>query len=158
MSPISHDSSRTARCSARVAPQAPGDGWIKPSHGKGLLKPWRKGETGRVSNIASRYVETQRLCREHSLEAVQALIGLLHDPDGRIVAVADNPILERAWGKTKEMKPEDVVLPSIDLSKLTGEELRILLALADGGRLTSAPGPGDEAPVIDAKAEPARGK
>src|SRR5262245_35722897 len=77
----------SARRNAREAPQSPGDGWIKPKHGKGMLRPWRKGETGRVSNTASRYTETQALARQHSLDAIRTLVERMRDPDGRIAVV-----------------------------------------------------------------------
>jgi hypothetical protein len=139
----------------------PGDGWIKPSHGKGLLKPWRKGETVRVSNVASRYVETQRLCREHLLEAVQALIGRLRDPDGRIVVVAANSLLERAWGRVREQKPEEERQMQLDLSALSAAEPDLLVRLVTSDRFKSVPSdtPGDGAPpVIEGEVEPASGK
>jgi hypothetical protein len=136
-----------------VAPQTPGDGWIKPSHGKGMLKPWRKGETGRVSNVASRYVETQRYARENSMKALRTLVERLDDPDGRIAVVAANSILERAWGKTREQRPEEQPQAHIDLSKLSAAELKILTDLALSGRLNAAPStdPDVSPPVIDAQ-------
>jgi hypothetical protein len=44
---------------------------------KGLLKPWRKGETGRVSDVASRFA-TQQLARQHS-SSCQTLVERLRD-------------------------------------------------------------------------------
>jgi hypothetical protein len=158
MTDFSHDSARTARPSARVAPQTAGDGWIKPSHGKGMLKPWRKGETG-YNGKPSRYIETQQLCRQHSLEAVQALIERLKDADGRIVVVAANSLLERAWGKVREQKPEEQQQMHIDLSRLNAAELKILVDLVQSGRLSGVPTDGpNTVPVIDAAVEPVSGK
>jgi hypothetical protein len=116
-----------------------------------MLKPWRKGETGRVSNVASRYTETQQYARQHSMEAVKTLVERLQDPDGRIAVVAANSILERAWGKVREMKPEEREQVSIDLSALSAAELKILLDLAQSGRLRSLPSkePDDAPPTIN---------
>jgi hypothetical protein len=82
--------------SARVA-----EVWRKPSHGHGMLKPWPKGVSGYQAGKPTRYTETQQLARQHSLEAVQTLVERLRDPDGRI------SLLERAWGKVREAKPEE---------------------------------------------------
>jgi hypothetical protein len=120
-----------------------------------MLRPWRKGETGRVSNVASRYTETQQFARQHSMEAVKTLVERLQDPDGRIAVVAANSLLERAWGKVREMKPEEREQVSIDLSALSAAELKILMDLAVSGRLRSVPSDasGDAAPTIDVKPE-----
>ena len=67
------------------------------------------------------------------LEAVQALIERLHDPDARIVVA--NSLLERAWGKVREQKPEDVQQAQIDLSTLSEAELAIMVKLVESGRL-----------------------
>jgi hypothetical protein len=63
----------------------------------------------------------------------------MKDPDGRVAVVAANSLLERAWGKTKEMKPEEPERVQIDLSTLTDEELALLTKLVLSGRLRNAP-------------------
>ena len=96
----------------------------------------------------------QQLARQHSLDAVRTLIERLSDPDGRIAVVAANAILERAWGKTKEMRPEEGQQAQIDLSSLSGAELALLMRLVDSGRLRSAEPTdqvGEPSPVIDAE-------
>jgi hypothetical protein len=120
-----------------------------------MLKPWRKGETGRVSNVASRYTETQQYARQHSMEAVKTLVERLQDPDGRIAVVAANSLLERAWGKVRELKPEEREQVRIDLSALSTAELKILTDLAVSGRLRSVPSEtsGDAAPTIEGEPE-----
>jgi hypothetical protein len=120
-----------------------------------MLKPWRKGETGRVSNVASRYTETQQYARQHSMAAVRTLVERLQDPDGRIAVVAANSILERAWGKVREQKPEEQQQTHIDLTMLTATELAILVKLTESGRLRSVPNdsdtPSEARPVIEAE-------
>lgn len=120
------------------------DGWIKPKHGQGFLRPFQPGNSGRPPNVSTRYTETLRLARAASPDAMQTLIARLADPDGRIAVVAANSILERAWGKVKEAKPEEQQQASIDLSQLRGPELALLLKLVESGRLVAAaPDPGD---------------
>jgi hypothetical protein len=131
------------------------DGFRKPSHGHGLLRNWQPGNQygGKRS---SRYYETVQYAREHSMEALRALVERLYDPDGRIVVVAANSILERAFGRPKEQKPEEQEQVQLDLSSLTREELGVLFRLAQSGRLRSVPtGAASEGPQpeIDAKAE-----
>jgi hypothetical protein len=131
------------------------DGFRKPSHGHGLLRNWQPGNQygGKRS---SRYYQTVQYAREHSMEALRALVERLSDPDGRIVIVAANSILERAYGRPKEQKLEELEQTSIDLSQLSREELDVLFRLAQSGRLRSVPtGASEEPPPeIEAKAEP----
>jgi hypothetical protein len=118
-----------------------------------MLRPWRKGETGRVSNVASLHVETQRNARENSMKALLTLVERLDDPDGRIAVVAANSILERAWGKVREQKPEQQRQAHIDLSRLSAAELKILMDLALSGRLhaISNADPDGSPPVTEAQ-------
>jgi hypothetical protein len=80
-----------------------------------------------------------KLAREAAPQAIKTLIARLRDPDGRIAVVAANSVLERAFGKVREMKPEEQQQVRIDLSQLSNAELNILLALAQSGRLAAAP-------------------
>jgi hypothetical protein len=147
-----HVDTSTAKSSARVP-----EGFRKPSHGRGLLKqPWAKGQSGFKDGKPSRYVETQQFAREHSLEAMQTLRDRLRDPDGRIAVVAANSLLERAWGKVREQKPEEREQMQIDLSQLSGPELALLMKLAASGRIKGiAVEAGSDAapPVIEGNVE-----
>ena len=144
------DTTNRAADRARVVPE----GWRVPGHGRGLLKPFKAGNGGRPPNTSSRFSETLALARANSPAAMQCLISHLTDADGRIAVMAASLILERAFGKPKEQVPQEE-RAQIDLTKLTNEELQILVGLVDSGRLTSvpAPGPGEEAPVIEATSE-----
>jgi hypothetical protein len=153
MSAIPHDTELSARSRARVAPTEPGNGWIRPKHGKGMLRPFPKGAPGRIGK-PSRYIETQMYARQHSLEAMQTLVERLRDPDGRVAVVAANSLLERAWGKVREVHPEEAQHAHIDLTALSSEELALLVRLVESGRLRAAseePAPGCEPPTIDAE-------
>jgi hypothetical protein len=119
-----------------VPPSAPArEGWRRPSHGKGLLRDFKKGQSGYVPGTAHRYNEVQQLARAHSLDALRALVRLLDDDDGRVVAVASAAILDRAWGRCREMPAQEVQEERIDLSQLSDAELAVLTRLADSGRL-----------------------
>jgi hypothetical protein len=95
-----------------------------------------------------------KLAREASPEAIRVLIERLHDPDGRIAVVAANSILERAFGKVREARPEDEPKAAFDLSSLSDAELALLIKLVESGRLRSVSSdpPGDGA-VVEATAQ-----
>jgi hypothetical protein len=102
----------------------------------------------------STYVETLRLARKHSPDAMRTLIRNLSHEDGRISTMSASLILERAFGKPREMKPEEQREVRIDLSQLTKAELDILLGLAQSGRLASVPVENeDTASAIEVDAE-----
>jgi hypothetical protein len=136
------------------------DGWRRAPNGGLLRPPFEKGKSPMVGyRKPSTYIETLHLARKSSPAAMRTLISRLNDPDGRIAVMAASLILERAFGRPKEQVPHEE-RAQIDLTKLTAAELQILIGLADSGRLTSAPSPspGDDAPTIDAEAEPPRGE
>jgi hypothetical protein len=135
---IAPDTPQRARRRARVAPAEPGDGWVKPKHGKGMLRPFQPGNHFAHNSRPSRYHETVALAREAAPEAVQVLIHRMHDSDGRVAIVAATAVLERAYGKVKEMQLEQQAPAHIDLSQLSNAELTILVQLAASGRLRAA--------------------
>ena len=110
------------------------DGYRKPKHGRGIIRPFQPGNK-LGGKKGTRYIETQQFAREHSLEAMQTLRDRLRDPDGRIAVVAANSLLERAWGKVREQRPEEREQMQIDLSQLSGPELALLMKLAASGRI-----------------------
>jgi hypothetical protein len=134
------------------APEIP-PGYRRPSHGKGLLRNFPPGNAGRPPNTSTRYSETIALARASSPEAIRVLIERMKDSDGRVAVVAANSLLERAWGKVREQKPEEQQQVHIDLTTLTTAELAILFKLTESGRLRSVPSDGQDeaAPVIEAE-------
>jgi hypothetical protein len=70
---------------------------------------------------------------------MRTLIDCLDSPDPRTAVVAANSILERAWGKPREAKPEEVEQAHIDLTALTNAELALLVKLVESGRLRPVP-------------------
>ncbi|MDE2096358.1 MAG: hypothetical protein KGL39_03865 [Patescibacteria group bacterium] len=82
-----------------------------------LPKVWKPGQSGNPGGKGGTYKVALSLARKAGPDAVKALIGLLNHPDGRVVAVAANSILDRAYGKPKE-KPDTEQDDSADLSSL----------------------------------------
>lgn len=85
-------------------------------------------------------METLHLARKASPDAMRTLIKCLNDPDSRTAVVAANSILERAWGKPKESKPEEQEQARIDVTTLTDAELAVLLNMVLSERLRAADG------------------
>jgi hypothetical protein len=129
MSTIVPDSRESGPSRARV-----------PGRNGGTLTPFRNGE-GQVPGFRKphRLTETLQLARKASPAAMAVLIERLSDPDGRVAVTAANLILERAWGKVKEYRPEERQEGHIDLSQLTNSELALLVRLCDSGRLQALP-------------------
>lgn len=118
------------------------------------MKPLRPGEGQKTGyRKPANYVETLHLARKASPDAMRTLIKCLNDPDSRTAVVAANSILERAWGKSKEMKPEEQEQARIDLSKLSDAELAVLLGLVQSGRLQTADDSGAAPTEIEGRAE-----
>jgi hypothetical protein len=118
----------------------------------GTLTPFRPGDrsmTGyhKPANLA----ETLALARKASPAAMRTLIQNLNHEDGRISTMSANLILERAWGKPREMSPEERQQPHIDVSQLSQTELDILLRLVLSGRLTGEVESEGAATMIEAK-------
>jgi hypothetical protein len=111
-----------------------------PRHGHGVLTPFNKGEGQRPGyQKPLTMIETLQLARKHSPDAMRTLIRNLDHEDGRISTMAASLILERAWGKPREAKPEEQHEARIDLTQLTRAELDILLHLVQSDRLREAP-------------------
>jgi hypothetical protein len=130
MSMVLNDTDKTQPSRART---------IKGRNG-GTLTPFRPGEgQGTGYRKPLNYVETLHLARKSSPAAMRTLIACLDNPDPRTAVVAANSILERAWGKPREMKPEEVEKAHIDLTLLTNAELALLVKLVDSGRMRATP-------------------
>lgn len=94
-----------------------------PAQG-GWLKPFQKGQSGNPGGKSKAQAECLALAREKSVEAMQRLTELVHDPDPRVALIASDKVLERAWGKPKEQKDEPK--PALDLSKAPPEALQLI--------------------------------
>jgi hypothetical protein len=69
---------------------------------------WQPGQSGNPRGVlaAPKYLDCLRICREASSKAAETLIALLEDEDSRVRLMAADKILERAWGKPREMTDE----------------------------------------------------
>jgi hypothetical protein len=94
-------------------------------HGSALLPPpsanrWRPGQSGNPSGHSGEYGEAMRLARQAAPRAILRLMELaaldriyeqvnliplqqLPEADPRVVAVAANPLLDRAFGRPKQL-------------------------------------------------------
>jgi hypothetical protein len=79
------------------------------------------------------YIETLHLARK--FVTCRHAHACLDNPDPSTAVVAANSILERASGKPREMKPEEVEKAHIDLTPLTNAELALLVKLVESDRL-----------------------
>src|SRR5208282_4491756 len=111
-----------------------------PSHGHGRLIPWAKGQSGNSRSSMAEYHRVLHLARDKSWDAMQKLIALMDDKDHRIALVAADKVLERAWGKVKEIDPgaTDQVAEE-ERQRMRAEVIRMLQALARAEPLTIVP-------------------
>ena len=72
---------------------------------------WKPGQSGNPSGPSGAYGEVVKLARALSVRAVERLGELLESDDERVVAVAANAILDRAFGKPRPMSEKQ---PSIE--------------------------------------------
>ena len=126
--------------------------WVTPSHGRGRLRPFQKGQCANPAGTNGGHVhgEVVRMARRNSPQVMQALVDIALDPqeDARSRIVACQAILDRAFGKVSDKPPPvDTGDPvTLDANRLTDKELKALLKLLDSGRLSEAltPAQGDE--------------
>lgn len=116
---------------ATADPTVP-EGYRIPSHGGGKLKPWKPGESGNLTVKRADYREVLALAREASPTAMRTLIKAMDHKDKRIAIVAADKVLERAWGRVKDVDPSAAVDPeaSARREQMRTEVIRMLQALA----------------------------
>jgi hypothetical protein len=95
-----------------------------------LRPPWRKGQSGNPSGYRGAYGEVVKIAREYSEHAIRRLGELLESEDERVAAVAAQALLDRAWGKPREI-PDDAAKSELDLSRLSRDERDALWALLE---------------------------
>jgi len=110
----------------RGAPQVP------PPRGAPRKRPlppalranlWKKGQSGNPAGTSAAYHQCVRLAREASPEAMETLLQVMRESDDdRVKIVAATGVLDRAWGKPKEMVEEPVERPRPDLSCLSNKD------------------------------------
>jgi hypothetical protein len=83
-----------------------------PVHGKGVLHPFQPGQSGNPTGKGGLYHEAQRICREASPQAARRMVELMNSDDERVALLAADKVLERAWGKAKEVSDEVMLDPA----------------------------------------------
>src|SRR5690242_15376580 len=106
---------------------------VTPRHrGTANLIPWKPGQSGNPHGPrkGAPYFEALRLAREAGPEAIRKLIELMRtSKDERVVAVACNSLLDRGYGKPRDINPDELREgPTVDISRLTEEQKQALLA------------------------------
>ena len=100
-----------------------------PSHGRGrLMTPWQKGQSGNPSGMMdiSAYHEARRICAQASPDAARIQVELMRNEDPRIQLLATEAVLNRGVGKPRDHSEEERKQRRVDLSGLSGEELKSL--------------------------------
>lgn len=108
------------------------EGMVRPSHGRGMLRPFLPGNRANPSGVGADYREVLKLARDASPHAMQTLIKAMDHKDKRIAIVAADKVLERAWGRVKDVDPSAAVDPeaSARREQMRTEVIRMLQALA----------------------------
>ena len=80
---------------------------LVPRHGRGVLRPWRPGQSGNPTGQGALYQEAQRLCREKTPRASARLIELMESSDERVAFMASKEVWERGFGKARDYDPRE---------------------------------------------------
>lgn len=94
-----------------------------------LPQMWKPGQSGNPSGFSKLQGEIMRMARSASPRAITRLTELMESQDERVASVACNSLLERAWGKPKEMDPRDEHpngVPTFNPRAVTPEQLEII--------------------------------
>jgi hypothetical protein len=108
------------------------DGYRRPSHGRGALKPWQPGQSGNLSAARTDYRAVLELARDNSQHAMAKLIKLIDHRNPKVALVAAKEVLERAWGRVKEVDPNTGADPEAAArrSEMRAQVIAMLQALA----------------------------
>ena len=119
---------------------------------------WQPGQSGNPRGVlaAPKYLDCLRICREASAKAAETMVALLEDDDSRVRLMAADKILERAWGKPREMKDEPPPDPEAEAkrTKLLTKINRLLEE--DAAKRGNASRPPDPPTTPSAKCSPER--
>jgi hypothetical protein len=109
-----------------------------PVHGKGILHPFQPGQSGNPSGKGGLFHEAQRICREASPQAARRMVELMNSDDPRVALLAADKVLERAWGKPKEVPEEAMLDPAAaeQAAQARAEVIALLQGLARAEPLT----------------------
>ena len=106
-----------------------------PSHGHGVLYPFRKGRSGNPGGVGGLYHEAMQLARLATPAATRRMIELINSDDHRVGLMASMAIWDRAFGKPKESEVDAMNgRVKLDLSKVTPEQLVVLRSIVEQAR------------------------
>ena len=105
------------------------------------LKKWQPGQSGNPNGSSGIVGRMRKLAGEKSLSALQTLITVMEDPkeDGRVRVVAAQAVLDRGAGKVTELVPTAPPAMTLDLARLSADQLAALRAILDSGAFVAAP-------------------
>lgn len=134
-----------------VAKRVAGDGSRVPALTPAMSgRQWVKGQSGNPGGQTQTIANMKKLAAQKSLSAMKTMVEVMEDKnqDGRVRVVAAAAILDRAAGKVSDQAPSVPVQKSIDLTQVTPEDLRALLAVLEGRHVVEVP-EDDNEPVDD---------
>lgn len=94
-------------------------------------RPWPKGVSGNPSGLPKAIVEVRALAREHTADAIAALVSALDDASGAVRVRAAEALLDRAWGRPTQaidVGGGEDSLPPLKPEELTDEQLLAIIA------------------------------
>jgi hypothetical protein len=111
------------------------NGWYVPAHGKGRLRPFRRGQSGNPSGKGGHYHEIVRIAREASPRAMAVLVQVMDDEteDTRCRLVAIQEILGRGFGKIPA-EVKDVAAPALEIESVSEEKLSLVIRALEAAR------------------------
>lgn len=119
---------------------------------------WQPGQSGNPTGKQGRVTAMRQLAASKTIEAMQVLIDVMNDTteDGRVRVVAATAVLDRGAGKVTELPPQQAPAMTLDLARLSPDQLAALRAILDSGAFVPAPEPETEdttaPPTIDGTA------
>lgn len=113
----------------------PEAGYRVPAHGHGRLRPIQPGQVLNPGGLGGKYNEIIRMCRKVSPEVMARLIRIALDPneESRYVIVASQEILNRGFGRAREVLP-DAGAPELNLESVSEEKLGLIIKTLEAAR------------------------
>lgn len=104
-------------------------------------RKWQPGQSGNPTGKGGRVIEMRTLAASKTVSAMETLIAVMEDPteDGRVRVVAAQAVLDRGAGKVTELVPTAPPAMTLDLARLSADQLAALRAILDSGAFVPAP-------------------
>ncbi len=112
------------------------NGWRIPAHGRGRLRPFQPGQSGNPGGHSGHYGEVVRLCREAGPAVAKRLIEIALDPEEerRIVVVAGQEVLNRGFGRVREMPEGERRGPGLGMESVPEAKLELIIRALEAAR------------------------